>query len=255
MKIKKIFASNDLNFGLTNLFLSSRKQPWLKEPRTMKKLFTFYTILLLLVTSCSPIMGIYGIRAPKELSEKRIYNYSNRHSIPENEIYQLDTSYYSFLLSLDTIIYDTLSSDELPQEKKNIKNQIKNHYQPLQALYFNKSGRLVSFQINCYAGGFPNLEWDRDNILTSFPPKVQAPLDSLVTDSTLLKYLLPMSNSSEVIIREYDYVIFVFWSKFMGRQNKRFIQFIQENNKLSAENNVKFVYINMDNFYVLNNIW
>ena len=219
----------------------------------MKKLFTLYTILL--ITGCSPIMGIYGIRTPKELSEKRIYNHSNRLSIPENEVYQLDTSYYSFLLSLDTIKDDTLSSDELLQEKRNIKNQIKNHYQPLQALYFNKFGQLVSFQINCYAGGFPNLEWDRDSILTSFPPKVQAPLDSLVADSTLLRYLLPMSNSSEVTIGESDYVIFVFWCKFMGRQNKRFIRFIQENNKLSAENNVKFVYINVDNFYVLNDIW
>ena len=77
------------------------------------------------------------------MDEKTIVRYANHYNIPIADGYELDTSYYAFLLSHDKARY---------------KEQINNHYQPLQALYFDKSGQLQSFQINCYAGGFPNLQ-------------------------------------------------------------------------------------------------
>ena len=192
---------------------------------------------------------------PKEISEKKIYRFAKRYKIPKNEIYQLDTSYYSWLLSLDTFYCDTMPRNLWPKEKIKLKNQIKNHYQPLQAIYFDSTNHMVSFQINCYAGGFPNLKWDRDSILTLFPPKVQAPLDSLVLDTTLRKYLQPMAHSKQLTFKGYDYVVYVFWNKFMGRQNRRFINFIHSNYNLSSDNNVKFVYVSMDNFFTLTDIW
>jgi hypothetical protein len=151
-------------------------------------------------------------------------------------------------MTIDSLMTDSLKRIELKQ-------QVKNHYQPLQALYFNKSGKLESFQINCYAGGFPNLNWDRDSILTTFPPKLQAPLDTLVSDSILISFLQPISNSHEIRLGVYDYEVYVFWSKFMGRQNKRFINFIQENCKLTNEKNVRVIYINIDNAFAISDIW
>ncbi|TNE55769.1 MAG: hypothetical protein EP338_03055 [Bacteroidetes bacterium] len=221
----------------------------------MKTRAVCYIMLFLVASSCSPMMGIYGIHAPKEISEKKIYKYGSRLKIPHHEIYELDTSYYSYVLSLGIRGQDSLSSEAWSEEQKKRKNQIKNHYQPLQALYFDKSGQLVSFQINCYAGGFPNLEWERDSIMTCFPPKIQAPLDTLISDAILLKYMVPLSKSMKVSIREHDYLVFVLWSKFMGRQNKRFIRSIQENYKIASEKNVKFVYINTDNFFKGIDIW
>ena len=140
-------------------------------------------------------------------------------------------------------------------KKKELKKHVQNHYQPLQALYFNNKGILESFQINCYAGGFPNLNWDRDSILTTFPPKLQAPLDTILSESLLLSFLKPMPKSAELKLGDYDYVVYVFYSKFMGRQNKRFINYIQENNKLSNEKKIRVVYINMDNAIALSDIW
>ena len=198
-------------------------------------------------------MGIYGIRKPKEISEKKIIKYSKRLDIPRDEIYELDTTYFSFLSSFQLMTIDSLMTDSLTRIE--IKHQVKNHYQPLQALYFNKSGKLESFQINCYAGGFPNLNWDRDSILTTFPPKLQAPIDTLVSDSILISFLQPISNSQEIRLGVYDYVVYVFWSKFMGRQNKRFINFIQENSKLTKEKNVRVIYINLDNAFTISDIW
>tara|TARA_R110000737_G_scaffold91324_1_gene123667 strand:- start:2413 stop:2970 length:558 start_codon:yes stop_codon:yes gene_type:complete len=185
-------------------------------------------------------MGIYGIRKPKVINEKTILRFTNKLHIPPEDGFELDTNYLTFLRSLDTAIY---------------KEQIKNHLQPLQALYYQKSGQLESFQINCYAGGFPNLNWDRNNILSTFPPKLQAPLDSIVSLKKQLKFLQPTSFPKEINVPEYDYLVFVYWSKFMGRQNKRFIRFIQQNAQLSEFDKVKIIYINTDNFYANSSLW
>jgi len=204
----------------------------------MKIILSLITIIL--ITSCSPIMGIYGIRKPKVINEKTILRFTNKLHIPPEDGFELDTNYLTFLRSLDTAIY---------------KKQIKNHLQPLQALYYQKSGQLESFQINCYAGGFPNLNWDRNNILSTFPPKLQAPLDSIVSLKKQLKFLQPTSFPKEINVPEYDYLVFVYWSKFMGRQNKRFIRFIQQNAQLSEFDKVKIIYINTDNFYANSSLW
>ena len=39
------------------------------------------------------------------------------------------------------------------------------------------------------------------------------------------------------------------------KKNKRFINYIQENNKLSNEKKIRVVYINMDNAIALSDIW
>ncbi|MBI3502470.1 MAG: hypothetical protein HY063_11825 [Bacteroidetes bacterium] len=188
------------------------------------------------LTSCSTIMfGLYGIKNPGQtVDEKTILDYSKKYNIPTADSYELDTAYISFLFSLDTSHY--------------IK-QIKNHYQPLQALYYDKSEQLQSFQINCYVGGFPNLHWDRNGILTTFPPRQQAPVDSIVQLDTQLKYLRQLSQTKKFSSDNYDYFVIVYWNTFMGRQSKRLIRFIQDNSKISTDKKVKIIYANTDNIF------
>lgn len=193
---------------------------------------TFACVLGL--TSCSKIiLGFYGMKNSKTVDETTILNYSKKYNIPAADSYELDASYISFLTSLDTTRY---------------KSQRKNHYQPLQALYYDKTGQLISFQINCYAGGFPNLHWDRNEILTSFPPKQQAPLDSIVPLDTQLKYIRPLSQTKKISADSSDFTIIVYWNRFMGRQSKRLVRFIQDNSKL-ANKKVKIIYVNNDNVF------
>jgi len=190
-------------------------------------------------------MGIYGIHTPKKLKLNKISRVSKRLKLAPEDCFILKETYFSYLSSLKKL--DTLN---------NHKNQIKNHSQPLQALYYNRNGNLKSFQINCYAGGFPNLRWDRDSILTTFPPKLQAPIDSIISDTVLLSYLISQSSKSRKIDpRKNDYLVFVFWSKFMGRQNRRFIHFIQQNRSQAEDMNIRIVFVNMDNAFKESNIW
>ena len=192
-------------------------------------------IFSLTLTSCSKVfLGIYGMKNISHVDEKVILKYGKKYNIPKQDSYELDTSYFSFLFSLDTIKY---------------KSQIKNHYQPLQALYYDKDGYLRSFHINCYAGGFPNLKWDRNEIFSTFLPKEQAPIDSIVTLDTQLKYLQQLSQTEKFSIDSLDYIIIVYWNRFMGRQSKRLIKFVQENEKLAIEKKVKIIYVNTDNLF------
>lgn len=189
------------------------------------------------LTSCSTVIaGFYGIKKNRTVDEETIYHYSKEYNIPFTESYELDTAYLTFLTSLDATIS---------------KAQIKNHQQPLQALYYGRNGQLHSFQVNCYAGGFPNLKWDRNEIMTTFPPKQQAPIDSIVTLETQLKYLKPLSRTEIFSTSDYDYIVIVYWSRFMGRQNKRLIQFVQDNSKLATGKKVRILYANTDNIFAL----
>ncbi len=163
-----------------------------------------------------------------------ILNYGKKYNIPLNDIYKVDTTYISFLFSLDTIKFS---------------KQIKNHYQPLQVLYYNNYGNLKSFQVNCYAGGFPNLKWDRDSIFSTFIPSQQAQLDSILPLATHLKYLVPLSQTEEVFNGNADFVIVVHWNRFMGRQSKRLVKIVQDNIKLSRDKTIKIIYANNDNLF------
>ena len=115
-------------------------------------------------------------------------------------------------------------------EQNLYRDAVNNHVQPLQALYFDRSGRLVSYHVNCYAGGFPNLKWNHDDAFSSFPPASVSPLDTLVSLQDLLPHVktpageTPTCQSSPV-----DYTVVVMWPVFMGRQSKRLIKTVKKN--------------------------
>lgn len=190
---------------------------------------------LLSLTSCSSVfMKMYGMNNPKQISNEEIVQLSEKYNIPPSDNYKLDTSYVNFLNAFDSIKY---------------KNNIKDHLQPLQALYYNKDGQLESFQINCYAGGFPNLEWDRNEIMSTFPPQQQAPIDSILPLNLHLKYIQQLPDSKAIPTDGYNYFVIVHWNRFMGRQSKRLIQTVQENVKLSENQKVKIIYVNTDEVF------
>lgn len=181
------------------------------------------------------MLGGYGIKNPKAVDEKTIMQYSQKYNVPLQDSYVLDSLYTSFL----------------PADTSRYKDQQKNHNQPLQALYFNNAGQLQSFHINCYAPGFPNLKWNYNSAFETFPPKQQAPVDSFITLTQLIKYMRPLGATQQLSVLGYDNIAVVFWNKFMGRQSKRLIHTVQENSKLLQDKKMKIIYVNNDNIFAL----
>jgi hypothetical protein len=215
-------------------FFNSTTQLYQMKKRISFLILAFITCLSL--TSCKQLfLGAYGMKSAKRMDEKSILKSGKRFNIPNEDSYQLDTAYHTYLFSLDT---------------SKFKQQVKNHYQPLQALYYNKNGSLESFQINCYAGGFPNLKWNRNQTFETFIPKQQAPIDSILPLHTHLRFLIPLSQTKTKNPYTTEYFIIVHWNRFMGRQTKRLIRFVQKNAKLATNQEVKIIYVNNDNLFL-----
>ncbi len=203
----------------------------------MKKLLVFGIIAsLLTLTSCSKIMSsFYGLKVPRERSPEKIQHFADKYGIPTDKSFVLDTSYMTFLVHPDTTQ----------------KVLIKNHLQPLQALYFDHSGQLVSYYINCNAGGFPNLKWNRNGLLDTFVPTTQTPTDTLLTLSRQLDFVRTMDNKSPgpTDYSQNDYTVVIYWSIFMGRQSKRLIKSIITNCHLAKGKSIDLLFVNEDNFF------
>jgi hypothetical protein len=198
--------------------------------------FIFLILISVLeLTSCTSIIfGLYGMKKPKNVNEKTIAKYSEKYNIPLTDSYEMDTTYMTYLFSLDTTKY---------------KESINHHAQSLQVLYYDKNGQLQSFQINCYASAFPNLNWNKYDILTTFPPGQQTPLDSIVSLATQFKYLRLLKETITFQANKYDYIVIVYWNRFMGRQSKRLIQLVQNNSNLARDKKIKIIYANTDNIF------
>ena len=199
-----------------------------------KHLFARFLFLFLvgLNTGCT---ALYGLKNPVSRSPEEITRTAKRYGIPAKDSYHMDTSYRAMLRQWDTSQHRVA---------------IKNHLQPLQALYYTADGTLETFHVNCYAGGFPNLRWNRAHAFDVFPPRQQAPLDSIVPLATQLRYLQPMIGTTTTRPLPHERVIIVYWTQFMGRQSKRFIRLIQRNAALAPDpQKVKILYVNVDNLF------
>jgi hypothetical protein len=180
------------------------------------------------------VMGLYGLKQPKPVSQQTLLRYARIYGIPEADSYELDTAFASFLT----------------RHEKAQPAAVKNHSQPLQALYYNQSGYPQAFLINCYADDrFPNIKWNPAGELNVFPPREQAPIDSLLSLDSQRHYLRPFPQTVIFDKHAWDEVVVVYWSRFMGRQSKRLIQAVQTNSRLAINQRVKILYVNNDAYF------
>ena len=203
----------------------------------MKNIVYLFAIVFAFSGCARVIIGMYGVnRSVTYISQENIESLAKKYNIPLSDWFELDTLYLHFIRSHDEEIHFRSRRD---------------HMQPLQALYFDSNGDLISFHTNCYAGGFPNLRWNRYRVLNTFPPETMAPIDTLVTFGKLLPFLNKTTHTKEIIQSDYDYIVVVFWAEFMGRQGRRLIRFVQQNVALAQENQrVRIIYVNQDNFSI-----
>lgn len=204
----------------------------------MLKYIPALLFLTLCLSSCQSVaLKMYGMRAPKALSTEEIISLADEYHIPARDNYILnEETYLKYVKSLDKTRY---------------KNSIHDHLQPLQVLYYDSDGDLQSFQVNCYAGGFPNLKWNRDGAFEVFLPKKQAPLDSIIP-LHLHRTFLSMADETIGEFNEFrapDYTVIVHWNRFMGRQSKRLIKLVQKNTQLAEAKSVRVIYVNTDNLF------
>lgn len=173
----------------------------------------------------------------KYLSQADLEKFRKEFNLPKEKTFRLDTSYISYLFSFDTTKYA---------------DQVKNHYQPLQALYYNKSGQLVSFHINCYASNVPDnedLNWNQENAFASFIPKTVAPVDSILPLSRHLSFIRTFNHKpiDTTGFSSFDYIIIIHWSKrWRNKDSKNLIEIVSDNAGLATNKKLNIIYVNSD---------
>jgi hypothetical protein len=193
----------------------------------------FMTLFLGALTGCTSMMGIKKMQL---LEEDQIIQTASAFGIPPANSYVLDTSYLEFIKN---------QTETLPIPRKD-------HLQPLQAIYYAKADgfiKPVAWYVNCYAGGYPNLEWNRTGGWNQFPPSPQAPADSLLPLKKHFEFLRALLGVQAFNTIEYDYIVLVYWSRFMGRQSELLIKQVQENAGLAKDRKLRILYVNNDNFF------
>lgn len=176
-----------------------------------------------------------GIKQPAECNMEEIIAYSNKFGIPPNSSYYLDTTY----------LYDLLHSG------KNDTTLYNNLMQPLQIRFYQKTDTLLSLHLNCTAGGFPNLKWNKRGQLETLPPNFTVEVDTCILFCKDLKYLTPISNDCHSFdyYNNADYNIILFWSVFMNRQSKILIREIQNYQKRFPDKKMNVLYVNTDKIF------
>ena len=190
--------------------------------------------LLLSLSSCTPlVLRTMGMKKPHVPTDEEFYRFGEKWNM---SIYFQQTLLPSYIDEIEKI--DSIN----PKLAKDL-------LQPIQAMYFDASGKLISYHINCYAGGYPNLNWNRNGNFDVFPAKTQAPCDSLMTLSWLLAHLKPVEYPC-VKMKDLDYTVVVFWSRWTGRQSRHLVEYVQKNLKLaSKETRIQIMYVNTDEVF------
>lgn len=190
--------------------------------------------VLLLLSSCTPlVLRTMGMKKPHHPTEEEFYHFGQKWNM---SIYFQQTLLLSYIDEIEKLsnVHPKLAKDLL---------------QPIQAMYFDASGKLISYHINCYAGGYPNLNWNRDGKFEVFPAKTQASCDSLVSLTWLLPFLKPVEYPC-VKIKNLDYTVVVFWSRWTGRQSRHLVELVQKNLKLaSKDTRIQIMYVNTDEVF------
>ncbi len=190
--------------------------------------------MVFMASSCGTLfLKMYGMKQASSFDNDGLENLCKKYNIPIANAYSLDTSYMTFLRQQDTVLFE---------------QQIQNHYQPLQVLYYDQSGKLLSFHINCYAGGFPNLKWSQIETQINSIPLTQAPIDSLVPFHELKKFMKKIKSQSDLEQSNVQYHIVVLWNNYMGRQSKRLLELVKRKSSENLYKNQQLYFVNTDNF-------
>lgn len=173
------------------------------------------------------------MKYPKVLEKDEMHKYSRDMKIPDETSFYIDSTYKYFLKSCDTTL-----------------RKIKNHCQPMQALYYPKASQYHNvWFINCYA--YPTrtgVIWNKKSEFEKYPPTGNLKADSLFTIEQLANHIIPVFDGYHFPEITNDCIL-VFYCRTMHRDSKELLREVRKNAEISREK-IQIIYINSDNSVV-----
>ncbi len=189
---------------------------------------------LLSFNGCMSLARHYvGLSEPACISVEKISHYAKKYGINEENSFHVDTTYLIKLLE-----YGDYSNPT-----------VKNHIQPVQACKDDKEKTLFRHYISCYASGLYKIKWNLEGVFNSFPPEIQAPVNTIIPFELLRSSLIPVSKKALAIDNVgYDYTIIIYWTVATERHSKGLIKQIRSNVALADSSlTIAIFYANYDN--------
>lgn len=195
---------------------------------------------LLLFISCNKLLvSIYGIDAKafnEDYNKDIVIKKGLEADLDVEKLYYLDSAFLNVLID----------------STKYTKVQVKNTLQPLQVYFVDSLGNDLTYLLNCFYGGFPNINFNKYGELDAFPTESDS---SRLVNNVLIKdrvpYIKNIKTDNQINLTENrKHKILVFYSETMGRQKKR--MFKQVNvlfNKYDASV-YELIHISLDQLYV-----
>ena len=194
-------------------------------------------VMLLILSSCSPIVEkMIGMRKVRDLRPHEYRRLLGRLQANPANAYLIDTTYVNAL-------WDNMGKGDT--------GAVNRHCQPIQALYYGHGQYPEAWFINCYAPGFPNLDWNRGGLFDTFPPRTAVRPDSLLSFDKLRGLMLMLEfreASPPVTGAGQPYTVVFYWNRFLFRQCRRLHRHLKENLSLHPEP-VRIVYVNNDRVF------
>lgn len=192
----------------------------------MKYLMSLFFLLSLL--SCSSIVGF------KELKKFEI----------DNTIHFLENNKFDTFPNF--VVEKTfLENYRILLEMKDT-SSFKYLNQPLQVFYFNERDSLISYFVNCNAGGLSKLNWNKDENFSTFPPRSQTFLKAKISSSDIIKFSTPIGKKINTNSHP-KYHVFVFYGLMLEKQSRLLIETVRAN---VINQDAELILFNTDKFYI-----
>lgn len=184
---------------------------------------------LICLSSCNLTRALYGIKNVAFIDKIDLIKHD--FILNAKESYVLNKNFIGFL--------DTLKSGGLVVEQNY-------HFQPLKVYYYHYD-TLISIHVNCYTGGFPNLNWNRYGAFDVFPARSQFKPDTLIPLAKHLQYLEDSMGFAPKPLSS-KYTVLIYWNVYMGRQSRQFLNTLSKNLEQTPLN-TRVIYVNNDQFF------
>lgn len=175
-------------------------------------------LLAMLILSMASCIKIYGLKRVRSYTPAQIEKWNTAHGIAANAV--LDHDY-------NHILAENISDKGLMKDMR----------QPLQYWIFD-DGKLASNMVNCDATGFPNLKWPIEENYAGKNINARNMGSDFYSKFMLAQKIDPGNNTHIMVIN---------YSRFMGRQNKRFLKECKA--FIVAHPEFRAYYNNMDNTF------
>jgi len=200
--------------------------------------FVLLMVFLVSISACSEkqLRKSYGMKPHFHLQPDEIKARSAAWGMDMINLYEIDTSVVSYLYTF---------GPEYSFSREN-------HLHPLQAIFYNKDGKPVSFITGAFAdAGVRNLSWNPNKNFEVFPPRTLAQVDNMFTFGKQLSFMKPIDGAvaDSTAFKDADYNVVVTYAEFTGRQTKRFLKEVLANKALNTKYKVNYLFVNMDNLY------